>query len=174
MSSYFLGQIGIYGFNFAPRGWALASGNILSIAQNTALFSLLGTTYGGNGQTTFGLPDMRSRTPLHFDGNYPLGEMAGTENVTLLATQMPSHTHPFFNVNSAGDVPAEGNHVFAQGMAGSPLAATNTYFKGGQPNTVLNAQSTSLIGGNQPHNNIQPCLAVNFCIATTGIYPSRN
>ena len=174
MSSYFLGQIGIYGFNFAPRGWALASGTILSIAQNTALFSLLGTTYGGNGQTTFGLPDLRSRTPIHFDNNDPLGAQGGVENVTLGLNEMPVHTHLFLVTNTAADVLGEGGHVFAQGMTGNPAAATNTYFKGGAPNTVLNPQSTSLAGGSQPHNNIQPCLAVNFCIATTGIYPSRN
>jgi microcystin-dependent protein len=169
--NYFIGQIGIFGFNFAPRGWALCSGTLLAITQNTALFSLIGTTYGGNGQTTFGLPDLRSRTPIMFGNLTSMGEMAGVENVTLTTSEMPDHTHTFEASNNvAKTIPLAGN-VFAGGeVAGT---AQNSYAAPPQ-NTALNPGSLSMAGGSQPHNNIQPSLAVNFCIATTGNYPSRN
>lgn len=169
--NYYLGQIGIYGFNFAPRGWALAAGNIIPIAQNTALYSLLGTTYGGNGQTTFGLPDLRSRAPMHFGPQTSMGEMAGVENVTLLITEMAAHTHAA-GVNS-GDATANAivNNVFATGNVAG--AGTPSYVPP-QGNTILNPLTMPLVGGNLPHDNIQPCLTVNFCIATTGYYPARN
>ena len=168
---YFLGQIGIYGFNFAPRGWATCTGQILPISQNTALFSLVGTTYGGNGQTNFGLPDLRSRLPMCFGPQTSMGEMAGVENVTLLTTQMPAHTHPWLTNDALATAKAIKDAVFAQGNEGG--TAKNAYIVPAG-NVTLNAQSISMAGGNLPHANIQPCLAVNFCIATTGIYPSRN
>jgi microcystin-dependent protein len=169
--NYFLGQIGVFGFNFAPRGWAMCAGTILPIAQNTALYSLIGTYYGGNGQTTFGLPDLRSRTPIGFDANDPLGEMAGTENVTLLSSQMPQHTHTMATLSTAGNAAKVDGHIFAQ----SVLATTPEKFYGPVVSPVtLNPASVSMTGGSQPHNNIQPSLAVNFCISTTGIYPSRS
>jgi microcystin-dependent protein len=163
----FLGSIIIFGGNFAPRGWAFCSGQILPINQNTALFSLLGTTYGGNGQTTFALPDLRGRAPLHFGqgpglANYDLGQVGGTENVTLLAGQMPAHTHA--QPATAGDettnrpnaaVPARGG-VYAGAPDGSNLAATTS------------------AGGGQPHANVPPYLALNYIIALEGIFPSRN
>ena len=175
MTNYFLGQIGMYGFNFAPRGWALAAGQIIPLAQNTALFSLLGTTYGGNGQSTFGLPDMRSRTALHFDGNYPQGELAGTETVTLLVSEIPSHKHGINASDQAGTLSLAANHLFGKAETGKPATptATNAYAVGA-PNTILNPMSLSLYGGNQPHSNLQPLLTINYCISTTGIYPSRN
>ena len=167
----FLGQIGIFGFNFAPRGWAECAGSILPISQNTALFSLLGTTYGGNGTTTFGLPDLRSRTPMMFGPQTSLGEMAGVENVTLTVSEMPAHTHTFEASNTNANSLAAGGHVFAGGFqAGN---AANAY-RAPPPNVMLNPASVSVAGGNQPHTNIQPSLAVNFCIATSGIFPSRN
>jgi microcystin-dependent protein len=179
MSNFFLGQIGIFGFNFNPRGWATASGQIISIAQNTALFSLLGTTYGGNGQSTFGLPDLRSRVPVHFGTQggtpYSLGEIAGVENVTLLITEMPSHKHGVSATDTNGTLSGATGHLFAKAETGKPATPTPTNFYGvGAPNTILNPGTLSLYGGNQPHNNIQPTLAVNYCIATTGIFPSRN
>jgi microcystin-dependent protein len=169
--NYYLGQIGVYGFNFAPRGWALCAGTILPIAQNTALFSLIGTTYGGNGQTTFALPDVRSRTPMGFGSQTSMGEMAGVEQVTLLVTEMPAHTHAM-NVNNtlAAGAAATGN-VFAEAKAGG--VATPGYAPT-VPSLTLNPQTVTLTGGSTPHSNIQPYLAVNFCIATTGIYPARN
>jgi microcystin-dependent protein len=169
--NYYLGQIGIYGFNFAPRGWALCAGTILPIQQNTALFSLIGTTYGGNGQTTFCLPDLRSRTPMDFGPQTSLGEPGGVEQVTLLVTEMPMHTHAM-NVNNslATAIPAAAN-VFAGAKSGTTAISGYASNPG---NTTLAPQTVSMNGGSTAHSNIQPYLAVNFCIATTGQYPARN
>jgi microcystin-dependent protein len=172
--NYFLGQIGIFGFNFAPRGWALAAGNIIPIAQNSALFSLLGTTYGGNGQTTFGLPDLRGRTPLHYDGNYPIGEMAGVENVTLLTTEMPAHRHAAMAVSDHGNVTLSANHSFAVAVNGAPPGTPQNAYTSSSPNTMMSPLEITNYGGNQAHSNQQPSLVINFCIATTGTYPARN
>ena len=167
MSTPFLGMIATYGFNFAPRGWAMCNGQILSIAQNTALFSLLGTTYGGNGQTTFALPDLRSRVPVHMGqgpglSSYALGQTGGEETVTLTASQMPSHSHgaqassTFTSKNPTGRYPSGGGAY------------------GDTADTSLNAAEIASSGGNQPHDNLQPYLTLNTCIALQGIFPSRN
>ena len=170
MTQPFLGEIRIFPYNFAPRGWAFCNGQILSIAQNTALFSLLGTTYGGNGQTTFALPDLRSRVPMHqFQGpglsDRSLGEQSGTETVTLISTEMPQHNH-LFNAsnNDATDSAPQGN-VPALIPSGGYNAS---------PNTQMNPTAVAIAGGSQPHNNIQPYLVLSFCIALSGIFPSRN
>lgn len=174
MSEPFIGEIKLVGFNFAPRGWALCNGQLLPIAQNTALFSLLGTTYGGNGQTTFALPDLRGRVPIHM-GQGPglssrnIGESSGTENVTLGVSQMPSHTHT-----------ARGNTGLANKQ--SPVGAVNAVEPTGQtatysnaaPNADMNPGAIASTGGSQPHPNMQPFLAVNFVIALEGIYPARD
>jgi microcystin-dependent protein len=163
----FLGQILLFAGNFAPSGWALCNGQLLSIQQNTALFSILGTTYGGNGQTNFALPDLRGRAPIHMGqgpglSNYPEGEVGGVESVTLIASQMPAHTHA--QPATAADegtnrpnaaVPARGG-VYAATSDGSALAPT------------------SAAGGSQPHENRPPFLVMNYCIALQGIFPSRN
>jgi microcystin-dependent protein len=163
----FIGQIILVGFNFPPRGYALCNGQLLSIAQNTALFSLLGTMYGGNGQTTFALPDLRGRVPNHAGqgpglSSYTQGQVGGVETVALTSAQLAPHTHS--QPATAGDettnrpngaVPARGG-VYANTPDGSNLAA-----------------STSA-GGGQPHTNVQPYLTLNYCIALEGIYPSRN
>jgi microcystin-dependent protein len=170
VTNVFVGEIRLYGFNFAPRNFALCNGQILSIAQNTALFSLLGTTYGGNGQTTFALPDLRSRVPVHQGqgpglSSYSMGEQTGTESVTLLQTEMPAHNHLHNAANTdATDSSPQGN-VPAVIPAGGYTAT---------PNTQMNPQSLSISGGSQPHNNLQPLLTINFCIALFGIFPSRN
>lgn len=170
---FYVGQIGVFGFNFAPTQWAMCSGAILPISQNTALFSLIGTYYGGNGQTTFALPDLRSRTPIGYDTSYPLGELAGVENVTLISTQMPQHTHLLGGLDTnGGDIKADGA-IFAQPNTISNHTVANAYAPPGN-GVPLNAGSVSMAGGSQPHGNIQPLLAVNFCIATSGIYPPRN
>jgi len=169
MSEPFLGQIQPFPYNFAPRGWAFCSGQILPIAQNTALFSLLGTTYGGNGQTTFALPDLRGRVPLHFGQGpglspYDLGQVSGTETVTLLSTQMPAHNHTMnASTGEAADTIATGQ-----------VLASSAIYAPGSPNTVMSAQSVGQAGGNQPHPNLQPYLVLNWCIALEGIFPSRN
>lgn len=174
MSEPFIGQIAIFGFNFPPRGWALCNGQLLAIAQNTALFSLLGTTYGGNGQTTFALPDLRGRVPVHFGqgpglSSYALGQSAGTETVTLLTTQIPAHTHALNCQSEAGNTGSPVGAVLAKEGAG--LAAP---YQGGVANSIMAASSIGAAGGSQPHSNIQPYLTINFCIALEGIFPSRN
>ena len=169
MSQAFLGQIQSFGFNFAPRNWALCNGQIMSIQQNTALFSLLGTFYGGNGTTTFGLPDLRGRTPLHFGTGpslspYVIGEVAGTESVTLLSTEMPMHNHSLNASSSAktGTAPS-----------GANLGGASIYTSGAM-DSVLNPLEIGMAGGSQPHENRQPFLVINWCICTSGIFPSRN
>jgi microcystin-dependent protein len=175
MSEPFLGMIATFGFTFAPRGWAFCNGQLLSIAQNTALFSLLGTTYGGDGQTTFALPNLQSRLPLHFGTGpglsaYDLGEVTGTENVTLTQNQLASHLHaytiPATSLDGTTPVPAA-NATLANsgGDAIYSTAAANVQMAGG---------NTTLTGGNQPFSDIQPLLALNFCISLEGIFPSRN
>ncbi len=169
--NFFLGQIDIFGFNFAPVGWALCSGTLVPVSQNTALFSLLGTTYGGNGSTTFGLPDLRSRTPMMVGPQTVLGEMAGTENVTLNTSELAAHTHPMAVNTENATVRNISNGVFAQATDGTnPLSA----YVAPAGDVMLNPQTVSMVGGSQAHWNIQPCLAVNFCIATSGTYPARN
>jgi microcystin-dependent protein len=169
MSEPFLGQITIVGFNFAPRGWAQCNGQILPIAQNTALFSLLGTTYGGNGQTTFALPDLRSRVPIHVGqgpglSSYALGQAAGTETVTLNINQMPTHNHLMGASSEEGAPSSPSGQVPAKGGIYGPAP----------DGTVMNPTVITNTGGSQPHENIQPYLTLNFCIALEGIFPSRN
>lgn len=174
MAEPFIGQIIMVGFNFAPKSYATCDGQIMSIAQNTALFSLLGTTYGGNGQTTFALPDLRGRTPIH-QGNGPgltprvMGEMSGEENHTLLTTEMPMHNH----LASGSSADANNTSPAGNTWANEGTATTNLYVNSA-PNAPMNAQAIGTSGGNQPHNNMQPYLVINFCIALQGIFPSRN
>jgi microcystin-dependent protein len=171
VSDPFLGEIRMFGFNFAPRGWAFCAGQVLSIAQNTALFALIGTFYGGDGISTFALPDLRSRVGINQGQGaglspYVIGESGGLENVTLSTQQLPQHNHPLQVNNSpaAGDKPA--GNVLAR--TGSPAYASST------DGTAMNASMNPFTGGGQPHPNIQPFLALNFCIALQGIFPSRN
>jgi microcystin-dependent protein len=173
MSEPFIGQICIYGFNFAPRGWAFCNGQILSISQNTALFSLLGTTYGGNGTTTFALPNLQSRVPLHFGQGtglsaYSLGEVTGSENVTLTQSNLPLHNHSSTTPATAAD----GNSI--DPAAGAVFGAGTSIYKVGAATIQMSPTPTSLTGGSQPVSIIQPLLALNFCIALQGIFPSRN
>jgi microcystin-dependent protein len=170
----FLGQIIMTGFNWPPRGWALCDGQIMSIAQNTALFSLLGTTYGGDGRVTFALPDLRGRASLH-QGQGPgltnrtIGEVSGEESVTLIVNQTPAHSHQVHASDVAGDAGNPSGAVPAAESAG----ATATYTKG-NPDVVMNPLMIGPSGGSQPHDNMQPYTVVSFCIALEGIYPSRN
>lgn len=172
MAEPFIGQIIMFGGNFAPRGWALCDGQLLPIAQNAALFSILGTTYGGDGRTTFGLPDLRGRAPIHA-GNGPglsdrrLGVRVGTEIETLNVNQIPSHTHgAVANTNAADDHQPQG------ALLGT--ASADIYTQGGGNNVALGAGTIQSTGGNQSHNNMPPSLAVNFIIALVGTFPSRN
>lgn len=172
MAEPFIGEISMAGFNFAPRGWAFCNGAIHSIAQNTALFALLGTTYGGDGQTTFALPNLMGRLPLS-QGQGPglsprtIGETGGVEAVTLLTTQMPSHAHTLMAASGgARTSTAQGNHL-ASGEA-------DIYTRGPGEAVALAPNQIAPAGQGQPHLNLQPALAVNFIIAIEGIFPSRN
>jgi microcystin-dependent protein len=182
MGSPFLGEIFMGGWNFAPRGFAMCNGQLLSISQNSALFSLLGTTYGGDGVTTFALPDLQGRVPIH-QGNgaglspYVLGQVGGVENVTLSTGQMPSHTHALGAVASAGTTSLPTGAYLAPGPStgsGPNATALNTYTATTTPLVNLNAASIQTAGGSQPHTNIQPYLCVMYVIALQGIFPSRN
>ncbi|HTW08396.1 MAG TPA: tail fiber protein [Acidimicrobiales bacterium] len=172
MATPFIGEIRLFGFNFAPVGWATCSGQLLAISQNTALFSLLGTTYGGDGVSTFGLPDLRGRVPLSAGqgpgtSNYVLGEQTGSENVPLTSSQLPSHTHAV----QANDAPADATRPGGAVMARVQNAA---YAAAPDGATQMNAGMISPAGGSQPVPVVQPVLALNFCIALQGIFPSRN
>jgi len=176
MADQFLGEIRLVPFNFAPFGWALCNGQILPIAQYTALFSLLGTQFGGNGTTNFALPNLQGCASMD-QGNGAgltprvIGETGGTTSVTLLSTQMPSHSHTAQG-GAASNADAPGpTTVFGGGGRGKQPA----YAPPSPPNTVqLNGSAVGLAGGNQPHNNMSPYLTLNFVIAMTGIYPSRS
>jgi microcystin-dependent protein len=180
MSEPFLSEIKIMSFNFPPKGWALCNGQFLPINQNQALFALLGTTYGGNGQTTFALPNVRGRVPIHFDSSHNLGEAAGSTSVTVNIQQLPTHTHV---VNARSDVvlPDAGpqdptGKLFASAqvaLQGGNQAPVQLYTAPGSL-TTANPQSVSSVGGSQPHNNMMPYLTLNFCIALIGIFPSQN
>jgi microcystin-dependent protein len=166
MSEPFLSEIKIMSFNFPPKGWALCNGQLLPINQNQALFALLGTTYGGNGQTTFGLPNLRGRVPIHFGNGHDLGETAGSTSVTVNIQQLPPHTHLVQATNNAANSDDATNNVL--GQAGQNVYAA---FAAGNP---MGPQAVTSVGGSQPHNNMMPYLVLNFCIALQGIFPSRN
>jgi microcystin-dependent protein len=177
MSDVFVGQIMMAGFGFTPRGFAACSGQIMAIQQNTALYSLLGTQYGGNGQTTFALPDLRGRAPFgsgaSADGNWqpsPLvqGTPTGSETVTLLATQLPMHNHAASALTAAGAVKNPAGALYASSGAESIYAAASGL------QVALAQQTLGSVGGNGPHNNMQPFRVINFNIALSGVYPSRN
>jgi microcystin-dependent protein len=177
MSDPFLGEIRIFGGNFAPNDWAFCNGQIMSIAQNNALFSLLGTIYGGDGIQTFALPDLRGRVPLSFGqgpglSSYSQGEASGTETVTLISTQMPSHIHALNASGVSAEQPSPLNNTLAVVNDG-----TRTSYNGytaTAPTGAMAPTSIGTSGGNQPHPNMQPYLCVNFIIALQGIYPSRS
>lgn len=171
MAEYFTGKIIMVGFNFAPIGWAFCNGQLLSIEQNDALYTLLGTTYGGDGQTTFALPDMRGRVPYHQGtgpglSTYSLGQRGGSEEVTLTSAELPAHTH------TANSNPADGGQVSPTnnfwGGASSNIYSTTP------PAVAMNPLAVGLSGGNQPHENMPPFLCVNFIINLEGIYPAQN
>ncbi|WP_262249950.1 phage tail protein [Parapedobacter soli] len=177
----FLGQIIMVGFNFAPRGWAFCNGQLLSIAQNTALFSLLGTTYGGDGKTTFALPDLRGRCAVGMGqgpglSNYSQGEMAGQEHVTLIQNQIPTHTHSLTASSANGTVSDPTNAVIANNQVTIERGKTvpGSAFNPGPANVAMSPQAIGPAGGSQPHENRQPYIAMNYIIALQGIFPSRN
>ncbi len=179
MSDPFVAEIRIFPFNFAPTGWAMCNGQLLPISQNTALFSLLGTTYGGDGKSTFALPNLQDSAAMHTGGNQPgpglstrdLGEIAGEQFITLLLSEIPLHSHTF-----GGAVAANGNSQTPQGniwgQAQFNRAALQAY---GTPATgAVNPNAMPAVGGDLPHNNMHPFLTLNFCIALQGIFPPRS
>jgi len=177
----FIGQIMMVGFNFAPRGWAFCQGQLISIAQNTALFSLIGTYYGGDGRTTFALPDLRGRCAVGMAqgpglSDRRIGSQFGSETVTLNQTQLPSHTHQLMGNNTDANTTDPTNATLAKDNVvierGSPAIPVNGYSTGAA-NVGMGA-SIGNAGGNQAHNNMQPSLAMNYVIALQGIFPSRN
>jgi microcystin-dependent protein len=165
-------EIRLFPYNFAPRNWAFCQGQLLPIAQNTALFSLLGTTYGGNGQTTFALPNLQSRVAVHVGqgpglSSYDLGQQGGTETVTLTTNELAPHSHTPNCLNANGNKPGAKNNIWATDLGGHAQYGTT---KAGT--MAPNAIGPS--GNGQPHNNIQPYLALNYCIALQGVFPARN
>ena len=173
----FIGMLATFGFNFAPQGWAFCNGQLISIANNSALFALLGTTFGGDGINTFALPNLQGRASVGM-GQGPglsprtIGEVSGSENVTLISTQIPAHNHM---MTASGDGPtqatAQGASLASQGRTGGTMPVI---YANGATTPVNMASATTQAGGNQAHNNMQPYLAVNYSIALEGIYPARN
>jgi microcystin-dependent protein len=167
MAEPYLGELRIFSFEFPPRGWALSNGQLLPISQNQALFSLMGTTYGGDGRVNFGLPDLRSRVPVHFGNGISLGQRAGEENHTLNANETPTHTHLVSaNSNTAGNVTTPVGNYF------SNSAPPNIYGSGA--GASLPSATITNFGGNQAHNNLQPFITLSFCVALQGTFPSQN
>jgi microcystin-dependent protein len=165
MSEPFLSEIKIVSFNFPPKGWAFCNGQFLPINQNQALFALLGTTYGGNGQTTFALPNLRGRVPIHF-GTHDLGEAAGSTSVTVNIQQLATHMHVLQASPNSASTSSDPTNNF--------LAPINGGYSGPSSLTTLEPSSVSSVGGSQPHNNMMPYLVLNFIIALQGIFPSQN
>jgi microcystin-dependent protein len=168
MAEPYLGEIRIFGFGFAPTGWALCNGQTVSISQNAALFAIIGTFYGGNGTSTFQLPNLQGSVPMHqgtLGGNtYVIGEVGGETSHTLSLNEYPTHNHSISGETGARTVSAPGGAVLASG----------DIYGLGPPTGTLASQAVGIAGGSQPHQNMQPYLAMNFCIALQGIFPSRN
>jgi microcystin-dependent protein len=174
MAEQFIGEVRIFSFQFNPKNWALCNGALLPIAQNQALFSLIGTTFGGDGRTTFGLPDLRGRAPMHPNGVSPQGVKAGVETVTLNSTQMPAHNHQVkVSSQTNGSQEEYENAVIALGVVGTTPANVYAPASAGALQPLVPAMVSSA-GGNQAHTNLQPSLVGNFCIALNGTFPSRN
>jgi len=170
MGTPYLSEIRVFSFGFPPKGWALCNGQLMPINQNTALFSLLGTTYGGNGQTTFALPDLRSRIPMHMGNGHTEGELSGEEAHTLSVSEIPGHTH------SVACSSATGGKAGAKGNVWAPDNSGNAPYSSPSNTTVANTAQNAIgnTGGSQAHNNLAPFTVLNFCIALTGIFPSRS
>lgn len=172
MGTPYVGEIRMFGGNFAPLGWAFCNGSLLSISENEALFTLIGTTYGGDGETTFAVPDLRGRLPVHQgagpDGTtYSVGQSGGEERVTLTTNQLPNHTHPMRAAAIAGNQTSPGGHLPAN-TTGVALYINDP------PDGNMNAQSIASAGGGQPHENMQPYLPLSFIISLFGFFPSQN
>ncbi len=166
MSSPYVGEIRMFAGNFAPAGWMFCDGQLLPISENETLFNLIGTTYGGDGQSTFALPDLRGRIPLHFGNGFTLAETGGVETVTLTVNQIPSHTHAFLASSETGALTTPGGNVLASSFNVTPYINDVT-------NSNMNVGAITQTGGSQPHNNFQPYLCIDFIISLFGIFPSQ-
>ncbi len=172
MSDPFIGEIRMFAGNFAPRGWAFCNGQLMPISQNTALFSLLGTTYGGDGRSTFALPDLRGRVPLHAGqgsglSDYPLGSRGGSEQVALTTEQLPAHSHALLASDAEGNQRSPANHTLA-------TPEESLLYSAAEPTVAMAKDAIAPTGSNQPHENRQPYLAVNYIIALFGLFPTRS
>jgi microcystin-dependent protein len=172
MSDPYVGEIRIFAGNFAPQGWAICDGSVYSIAQNEVLFALLGTTYGGDGQTTFNLPDLRSRVPIHQGNGYVIGQLGGTENVTLITAQLPAHNHAVQSSSAHGNSSSPAGALWA--TDGTGVAAPYRKPASGGTAVALHPATVGNSTGGQPHENRQPVQALNYIIALFGIFPSQN
>jgi microcystin-dependent protein len=167
MAEPFLSEIRMMSFNFAPKGWAMCNGQLLPINQNQALFSLLGTTFGGDGRTNFALPNVQGRTPIHTGGGHNLGQSGGEQNHTLSIAEIPAHTHQLMGTSNAGANTPAANTVLGK-------SAPQACYGGAANLAAQDARSIATVGGSQPHPNMQPYLTLTLCIALQGIYPSQN
>jgi microcystin-dependent protein len=165
MADPYVGEIRMFAGNYAPAGWQFCDGSLLPISEYETLFQLIGTTYGGDGQNTYAVPDMRGRIPVHFGNTHVLGEMAGTEQVTLGQTQIPAHNHTMMANNSVANTPNPGNNLLG-------LSTQVNMFFSDPANGTMAPGTISNDGGNQPHDNVMPYLCVNFIISLFGIFPS--
>ena len=164
MAQPYVGEIRIFAGNFAPAGWMFCEGQLLPISENETLFQLIGTTYGGDGQSTFALPDLRGRIPIHQGNGFILAETGGAEEITLTTNQIPAHSHPALVTNDLSTSTTPLNHVMCQ--------SANKNFRAGNPSVFLHPSAVSSTGGSQPHTNFQPYLCVDFIISLFGIFPS--
>ena len=166
MAQPYVGEIRMFAGNFAPAGWMFCEGQLLPISENETLFQLIGTTYGGDGQSTFALPDLRGRLPIHQGNGFILAETGGAEEITLTVNQIPAHAHPMLATTSSGIASNAQGHV----LSSSP--SIQLYIEGQSPDTSLSPSAVSSVGGSQPHTNFQPYLCVDFIISLFGIFPS--
>jgi microcystin-dependent protein len=165
MAQPYVGEIRMFAGNFAPAGWMFCEGQLLAISENETLFQLIGTTYGGDGQSTFALPDLRGRLPLHFGNGFIQAETGGAEEITLTVNQIPAHSHPMLATNDIPALATPVNNVTGQAAA--------KFYRAGTPTVLLNAGSVGSTGGSQPHTNFQPYLCVDFIISLFGIFPTQ-
>jgi microcystin-dependent protein len=166
MGQPYVGEIRMFAGNFAPAGWMFCEGQLLPISENETLFNLIGTTYGGDGQSTFALPDLRGRVPLHFGNGFTLAETGGVESVTLTVQQIPAHTHALLATSSLGTDSSPSNDVLAE-------STTLTQFTNSAPTIAMAAGAAGSVGGSQPHDNFQPYLCIDFIISLFGVFPSQ-
>lgn len=170
MGTPIMSEIRMMAFNFAPKGWALCNGQTLQINQNQALFALLGTTYGGNGQTTFALPNLQGRVPMHQGSGHTLGERGGQESHTIIMSELPAHIHPAnADIKSGNNTASDPLNTYPANTGGIPM-----YSAGSNNMGAMSPLMVSSVGGSQPHENRQPFTVLNFCIALVGVFPSQN